>query len=494
MSEYLLIILLVGTTIIFPNQGFFNTSLYPQFENVVEGTLQDVVEDSITVEVTQVWKGNTSPGDDLKLICTFDLNLEPGQQALFMVDSSGKLVTYGLTREGFYVLQGLSSPNVLTHDDLQNLASGAEPDFNTHESRITVHFPFSNEQIGMYVSQSGSDRIVESDLDQWDGRRVFGALCMGPGGTSIFGMHRSEDPDLYDPLLLAGHVFSFMDGVYSLDMWPHYPAFADLESYYTYCENGYVPLYSFIMRTDGDGQSSTYLEDESWILSNGRRFYLNGSRRRESSPVNQTEKSFFELEFYMPIPIGEPSTYGTLFIRLEGLPVDPRRSLLMRMLEAATTNTIQASISLREQGSSELTRLAGCTIDLYTPEWEIATDSSDSEYNGAVLSFTNTGRGNLKVDGKICPQLYQTLQTSDRTITPYNSALFRHPGDENLALLLHVSGVSSYPSSSPEYLLAGMLDSRYRLIDLGGELYTVDLTSDERNLLLSLVLKRKDTI
>ncbi|GEM_PF-3124524 len=465
--------------------------MFSRLEYVVEGNVLALTQDSIAISISKTWLNSDSSTHELTLFYSLEHELAPGQPTLLLADSSEKLIAYASIRDGCYIMQGHSSPKVLTQEDLRVFCSGGIPNFNTHESEITVHFPFSTEEISLHISQSGNTRIAESDFDNWNGREAWGAMCTGPGGTTLMGLHRSDHEDLYDPFRLAGSISSYANGVFSLDMWPYYPAFADIESYEAYCEFGYIPIYLFRLSIDSDEFDSVLPLDESYLLSDGRRFYLDW---RAWNPWPLAYEHWFYPAFSRTVESqGSGSSEKLIVIRLEGFDTDHRKSLLMSLLEAALERPITASVYDQDPRFNDAFSVGTCSIELCSPEWEIETDSVENQFDDAILLFTATGRGIIVVNGTKLQQLYSTYNTASRAITGYNSALFEYPQNEELALFLQMSGIRNSPTRGPEYLIAGMLDSRYREMSLTGELYKVDLATGEQCLITSVELSRVDS-
>jgi hypothetical protein len=89
----------------------FDYENYHLLADVVEGEVLSVTADSVTFRVTETWTGPCGLGDELSPYTRYDVELSEGDRALFLVDSTGCLTTYGYARNGCYLMSGRSSPN-----------------------------------------------------------------------------------------------------------------------------------------------------------------------------------------------------------------------------------------------------------------------------------------------------------------------------------------------------------------------------------------------
>lgn len=483
-------------TVIMAPTGRFDYENYHQHEHVIEGTVVDYQYDSLTVRVTRVWSGASEPGDRLTFYHEYTIEMEENQHGLFMADSSGKLSIHGLARDGFFVMVGRSSPNILTEDDLQSLSSGEVPEFNQHKSAITVHFPLSSEEIEITVSPSGADRVTETNFTRWDDRRVFGTIYNGSDYLTEFRMHRSTNDHLYDPLSLAGDIRSFKNGVFYFDLWPKYPAFSSIASYNNYCESGWIPVYTFRIEVDNSDSWSIGLPDDAYLLSDGREFYLTGRQRFVSRPYYQRDSDSFDMLFPLFTSSGGRSSTRNTLLRLNDLNSDPRKPIVMTIIEALENGEINGSLYYVESRDSEPVLYSECTIDYCRLNYKIeavADTLSSIDIDGSSLSFNKTGQALLEYNGVTYTQIEYETNTYGNDIRIHNSALFDHPDDDTAALLLHFSSIPSYSNhaNTSDFLIARMIDYSLLNDSIQGILYEVNLSDHEQREIATFTLEKQ---
>ena len=496
MHIILIYLYIISMTVITAPTGHFDYENYDQLEHVVEGSLVDYQYDSLTIRVDKVWSGESQPGDILTLRHDYTIEMALNQSGLFIADSPGNLSIHGLQKDGFFIMVGRSSPNILTIDDLESLSSGRVPDFNHHKSRITVHFPFTSEEIDIIVHPEDEERITETDFVNWDNRRIYGTLYNGSDYLTDFGMHHSAADDLYDPLSLAGDVRSFRDGIYYIDLWPNYPAFSSIASYVQYSESGLIPIYIFSIELENPDPWSIGLPDNAYLLSDGREFYLTGRQRFVSRPYFQSYSDSFDMKFPLFTSSGGRSSTRNTILRLDDLDRNPRKSLLMTILEELEHGEFSASLFFLESDDSEPAFYSECTIDYSSLSYNVnaETDTMTSiDIDGSILSFTKTGQATLEYDGVIYTQINNEMTSYGNDIRIHNSAFFEHPFDETRALMLHFSNISSYSNHAniSDYLIARIIESSLNNDCIEGTLYEVDLSDDELNEIATFTLEAK---
>jgi hypothetical protein len=486
---------LLGTTIIWPPAGSFDYLNYAQLKHVVSGTIVSYSEDSLTVRVNRVWTGPSQTGNYLSFYRNFEVDLGESRQGLFMADSLGKLCSYGLERDGFYIMVGQSSPNIISYDILRALASGEEPQFNQHKSVLTVHFPLSSEEIVVNINPLGDERITDTEFPRWDGRRIYGTLCTGPVYLTEFGMHRSQDAEEYDPFSLAGDVSSYHDNTYYLDLWPEYPTFSSIDTYNMYYEHGTIPLYTFSLEPDIEDGWPIGLPDDAYLLSDGRDFFLTGRQTIVSRIYSQRNSNDFDMTYELFTTSGGTSSNRSTLLRLEGLNSEPLKPLLITILEAVEHGEIHGSLYSLEPSNSEPVFYSRCTLEFNSPRYSIEEtgDVAGCDFiNGSFLSFTDTGRALLNCGDVTCTQIFDQMNTYGPEIKIHNSALFSYPDDENLGLLLHISSISSYSNHAylSDFLVARLIEQRLLNYDLDGVLYEVNLSTGAKRELTTFSLIR----
>lgn len=494
MHIILLLLYIIGMTVITAPTGRFDYENYHQHEHVIEGTLVDYQYDSLTVRVSRVWSGASEPGDRLTFYHEYTIEMEENQQGLFLADSSGKLSIHGLAGDGFFTMVGRSSPNILTVEDLQSLSSGKVPEFNQHKSAITVHFPLSSEEIEITVSPSGTDRVTETNFTRWDDRRVFGTIYNGSAYLTEFGMHRSEGEDLY--LSLAGEIRSFNNGVYYFDLWPKYPAFSSIASYTSYCESGVIPVYTFRIKLDDSDPWSIGLPDDAYLLSDGREFYLTGRQRFVSRPYYQRDSDSFDMLFPVFTSSGGRSSTRNTLLRLDDLSSEPRKPILMTIIEALENGEFNGSLYYVESRDSEPVFYSGCAIDYCLLSYKIETvpdTLSSIDIDGSSLSFNKTGQALLEYNGVTYTQIEYETNPYGNDIRIHNSALFDYPDDDSTALLLHFSSIPSYSNhaNTSDFLIARLIDCSLLSDSIEGRLYEVNLSDDERREIATFTLEKQ---
>ncbi len=482
----------IGVLIIGARTGNFNYENYHELHHVVEGTLEDYQYDSLTVRVTKVWSGQAEVGDNLTFFHQYDVGMELNQLGLFIADSSSNLSIHGLLRDGYFIMVGRSSPNILTEDDLEALSSGELPEFNNHKSKIAVHFPLTTEVINLTVHFRDGKRVTETDFIDWDNRRVHGTLLNGSERITEFGMHLPGNEVLNHPLLLSGEVRKYSGGIYYLDLWPKYPAFASIESYFEFIETGHVPIYAFKIELQNSDPWSIGLPEHAYLISDGSDFYMTGRQRIVSRPYYLKDSDSFDMPFPLFTSGGRASTRSTL-LRLEDLSTTPRKPLLMTILSQLQDSNFDASLYFIESDDSEPVLYSGCTIGHSDLRYRMETDVASLDsigLDGSMLKFTVTGSALLEFNRSNYDQIHTESDIFGDNIRGHNSALFNHPYDETKALLLHFSSISSYTNHADlsDFLIAQLIEHSILSDTIEGIAYEVNLSNYELQEITTFIL------
>lgn len=491
MLKLILYLSFSGTTIITttPN-GSFDYLEYDNYAHVVEGEFITESADSVYLRVTEVWTGSSETGDELTLFIWSSTFLEQGEKALFIADSTGMLQCLGHAREGFYILIGNTSPNILTVDDLELLSRGDEPEFNKHESQITVRFPLSSEVIDITVAPTENGRRIISNYLPWNDLDPFGNICSGYTDMTELGMIPSED-DLYQGVQLgifAGDVRKYSGGTYFIDLWPKYPCFASIQNMDNFHEYGSIPVYMFRIEMENEDYWSIGLPDEAIMVSAGRDFYLRGRQRWASEDTRRYLENF-DLFFRTFASGGSGySSRGTI-LRIDDMDRELNRPLLATMLEVLKDRPISGTLYFVESDDSEPELYSDCTISLYTPTFEIAatcdTTTMDALINDVTLSINDTGSAILEYDGRTFPQIHMNLGFPWSGVHPpirqYTYAVFDYPGDGDYYLLLHFSSVrqSTYIDGADDMLISALIHYWIKDGIIEGKIYKLDRISFE---------------
>ncbi len=432
---------------IFVSTGRFNYMNYDRLAHVVEGELILKQNDSLTVRVSRVWSGSSTVEEEITFINSYSFNyLEQGNTGLFMADSAGFLQSYGIPRDGFYILNRQSSPNILTYDDLYLLSHGEEPEFNNHESRITVHFPLSSEELEIKVVPTDSGRRIRSMIDVLDDAVPQGNICYASDHSTVFSMNLT-DLDIhprFQQCSFSGNVESFSNGIYYIDLWPENPCFASIESMIEYFEYGAVPVYCFRIEIDNADHWSIGLPEVPIMVSSGEKFYLRGRQIFVGSDP-EWQSGVLDLCFSAFISHGHSARRTLLRIH----DINPKLGCpyLADMLESLQYGALNGTLYYLESVDSEPIEYSDCTIDLYSPSFQIESNTNSGyteDISGSVLSFTETGQAILEFNG--C-SYYQILDDLDLPY-PYQSSyfmtnlVFENPFHENSYLILHFTNFS----------------------------------------------------
>ena len=489
---YILIFMLslFRVTVISLPAGSFDYGEYNLYAHVVEGEFISEWADSVRFRVTEVWTGSSEPGDELTLYTRFSTFLEQDDKALFMSDSTGALRCFGSAREGFYILAGNTSPNILTVDDLELLSNSVEPEFNKHESNITVHFPISSEEIDIRVIPEEYGRRTRSSYSEWDNLDPFGAICSGNNNyMTEFSMIPAGE-DLYLGVQLgtfAGDVQKYSEGVYYIDVWPEYPCFGSIQSMEEFYEYGTVPVYVFRIEMENPDYWSIGLTDEAYLVSAGEDFYLRGRQRY----VSEDTRGYLDNSslFFRAFASGG-STYSSrsTLLMINDMDRELNRPLLATMLEELKDGPISGILYFVESDDTEPELYSDCTINLYTPIFEITAicdTTIDALMNDAILSFNDTGSAILEYDGRSYTQIHRNLEFQWNNIYPrirqYNYAVFNYPGDEDCYLLLHFSSLrqATYLDGADDMLVSGIIHHWLGYGNVDGIVYKLDRTNSE---------------
>jgi hypothetical protein len=498
MKSLMLLLLLTGNTVIVLYEGRFNYEEYDQQKYVVEGIVLSDHNDSLKVRVTRAWDSISEVGDTLTFFHDNRLDCEYGQPGLFMADSSGRFTIRGIPRDGFYIMVGRSTPNILTIDDLEDLSAGRDPEFNDHTSHITVHFPISSEEIEILVYPDGEDRITESDYDIWDGRNVYGEICRGPGYSSEFGMHKSDYDSPEDLITFRGDTRKYDNGSYYLDLWPVYPAVGSTEAYEDYLEYGTTPVYVFAIKVGNLDLWPVGLPQESYLVADGRNFYVTGRYMfvPREQPARSIEGPDMQFSAFSTL-YGERYSSQKLLLRLDNLDTASGRPLLMTMLEALEDDEyIYASLSYKETADSGPVFYSECRLRLSPPSFTMRTnpiESSAIDLSASVFSFDESGRAVLLYEDDSYAQIISDLDVYNATIRPHNTALFENPEDDGSLLMFHFASIYHYSNHAElsDMLLARVIENLLWEGSLSGSIYRVSPVDAEKTEISTFSLYRR---
>lgn len=469
--------------------GAFDYLEYDHYAHVVEGMFITESADSVYLRVTEAWTGSSETGDELAFSTRFSTFLEQGQKALFIADSTGALLCFGPARDGFYILVGNTSPNILTVDDLELLSNGLGPEFNNHESYITVHFPFSSENIDIRVIPSEYGRRTRSSYSEWDNMDPFGAICSGNNYMTEFSMLPTGE-DLYLGVQLGtftGDVQKYTEGVYYIDVWPKYPCFGSIQSIEDFYEYGTVPFYVFKIEMENPDYWAIGLPDEAYMVSAGRDFHLKGRQRYVSEDTRRhlDDSSLFFRAFASG---GSSYSSRSTLLRINDMDRESNRPLLAAMLEVLKDGPISGTLYFVESDDTEPEPYSDCTINLYTPNFEITAicdTTLDAFIDDVTLSFSDTGTAILEYDGRTFPRIHLNQRFPWSNIYPsirhYTYAVFDYPGDGDCYLLLHFSSVrqDTYIDGANDMLILALIDHWLKHDSIEGKIYKLDRTSFE---------------
>ena len=454
-------ILRTSMTIIYVGYGF-NYENYSRLAEVVEGEILSITENDVTIKVTETWTGSSNYGDELTLHARRGIELEPGERALFLVDSTGSLSTYGSARNGCYLMAGRSSPDILTVDDLYYLSRGEEPEFNQHESRIAVHFPLSSDEISIRVNPTEDGRRISSQYPEWDGQRPAGEISLYTGaGFSI--PTGNESSIGLSTIYFLGKVSKYSGDTFYLDAWPRYPCFSSRQSLDDFYEYGTIPVYVFKIVLDNPDYWSIGLPGEAYMVTQGDGFYLRG-RQRFGEEYESRYFGYRDLVFRaFASGVTSHYPYRRTMLRIEGLDNLPNSSLLAAMLQAMENGPVSGNVYFLESEDAEPELYSSCTISLASLEFALSTQCSTgvaSEMDGAALSFSETGLATLTVDDSEFKLIQENLAYPYDVLRSNTSATFRLPDTEDEYLILNIPGIARWMQrmNADDTLIARLID------------------------------------
>jgi len=475
-------LLRTSMTIIYAGNSF-NYENYHLLADVVEGEVLSVTEDNVTFRVTDTWTESSRFGDELSPNTRYEVGLEEGDTALFLVDSTGWLTIYGLARNGCYLMSGRSSPDILTVDDLYYLSRGEEPEFNQHESRITVRFPLSSDEISIRVNPADDGRRISSQYPEWDNKRPSGEISLYTGaGFSI--PTGNESSIGLSTIYFLGEVSKYSGGTFFLDAWPRYPCFSSRQSVEDFYEHGTVPVYVFRIELENPDYWSIGLPDEAYMVTLGDGFYLRG-RQRFGEEDNSRYFGNRDLIF-RAFASGATShyPYRRTMLRIEGLDSPLNSSLLAAMLQAAENGSISGNVYFLESEDAEPELYSSCTISLASPEFTLSTHCSTdvvSEMNEAILSFTETGLATLESNGTEYEQIQDYQEYPYTVLRNSVCTTFRIPDTEGEYLILNFPDIylGDRRKNADKTLVAELIDEYLARDRVDGVFYYVN--SSESN-------------
>ncbi|MFO8183314.1 MAG: hypothetical protein R6U39_04000 [Candidatus Aegiribacteria sp.] len=489
---------LIGTSVIAVPTGRFNYQNYDLYEHVVEATLACKQDDSITVVVTRVLDGPADNGDSLTFSYDYRLGLEPDQNCLFIADTTDKLSIYGLIRDGYYIMVGRSSPNILTEDDLESLSSGEVPEFNDHSSEITVHFPLTSDEEDIRVRLEDGRRITESGFHLWDDVDVSGNICTGPGYSSVLEIYLSREYGGTEPITFSGDVRRYRDDKYYLDLWPVFPAVTSTEAFEDWQQHDIVPFYTFSIDVDQQDSWPAGLPEDAYLLSNGRDFYLTGRRmfvsRRDTEPAADED---FQMKFCPYATTSSHYSTRKLILEIENIDNSPEKPLLMTMLEAVDDDgCLEASLYLQESDDAKLVFFSECTLSLCAPSFTMEPDheySDEFNIDRCSITFDETGAVILDYRGHNYPQINHEVDLYIGNLREEDCVIFEDPHDDDTVLLLYFTSLDDYIGDSElsEMLMTRVLDNMLWNGPIQAILYRFSLYIPESTEIAPVTLQRE---
>mgnify|MGYP006282090215 FL=1 len=461
MIAMIILLALLGNTVIWAPAGHFDYTEYSSYHSVFEGEVLAKTGDSIHVTVTEVWKGDLLPGQQIGLQSDFPINVERGSAALITADSTGNLLCCGTGRNGFFIMHGRTSPNILTIDDLELLSSGETPAFNEHESLITVHFPLTGETAQLEVLPGDMFRRAVSEVDIWNGAYVLGSICGGPRGSTEMVLYPSTSAYRdREPLgTFRGDVISYEDGVYYMEMWPAYPCYPSLRSAVAEPVSVTGPLYCFDIDLRNEFMWLYDIPDETFILSDGRGFFLlNGCGERLSSSAGQRDDMGLGLNSLVFGTAGLDMGLlpdGHLVIELDDPQPDGGTPLLASMIQRCSEDDLTGTVLLHRGPHMEPVDLSAFTMSLDRPEFLLLVSDSASaavDLDGSSLVFLEDGGAAIEHGGYQYRQdgLQLRVPRTHHTHYPYSMA-FSIPGSPDSYIALAFPGMELVWSGADAY-------------------------------------------
>ena len=450
MSSILLILLLGDTYIRMP-AGHFDYTDFNGIHHVFEGEVISSGTDSIGFTVTRVWRGDLAPEQQIALFSDFPVHLEHGSRALVSADSTGELLCYGTKGNGFFIMSGRASPNVLTVDDLEQLSRGETPDFNEHVSIITLHFPLTGDTTQFRVVPGDRLRRAISGIDVWNGAYVLGNLFQGPRGSTEMVLYPSTAAFRDREALgtFSGEVNRYEEGVYYIDMWPMYPCYPSLRSVIEPSVSLTGPLYCFDVEFDNRFMWMFGMPDETFILSDGRGFHmLDGKGEFLSSSVMQRDGmglAFNEMVFGTSGMDMGLMPEGHVIFSFDEMTPGPHMPRLSWLIERCARGTITGTFALNTEAEAGPVTVSDFRVSLDSPEFQLQVPDSASaaaDLHGSFLVFLEDGSALIEHGGYQYSQenLQLRVPRTHHTSYPF-SMVFGIPGSPDSYIALALPGL-----------------------------------------------------
>ena len=429
MLKLSVLLLLFGSSIIVISPGRFDYEEYGEYDLVIEAVVHECDNDSLTAEVLHTWTGPVDLEGLIGLSNRDRIRLSPGDSVLLMVDSTGVLSSYGHIEEGYYRMAPRSSPDILSVDDLSLLASGYTPEFNKHESLITVHFPISGEAASITVSPVDEGRRTTSNISYWDAAVPEGTIVNQRTSATKLVLYPDEDAlNLNNLVSFQGSVLRFERGTYFYDMWPLNPCLPSIDALEDYYLHDIVPTYVFRIETGDTDNWSIGLSDPAFLILDGSDFWITGRQLPVSHNPTWEDTLCFGAYFG-----GFPLSSRRTLLRLNLDNDDTGCPMIASILELAVQGDLTGELLYLESRNAEPVPYTDCRLSLLSPVFTLSTDVDSSlvpDFDGCNLSFTCAGRGVISCSGK---EYYQTPrpaelhQSLNRSLSSITVAAFDYP-------------------------------------------------------------------
>ena len=356
---------------------------FGNYELVFSGEVISTGSCTLEVEADEVWVGDIDRHDliELRMPRSYRVpELEPGEDCLFLVDSTGTVRGFGWARDGCFIMAHRTYPAVLPEEDLDDLCRGAPLEINRHESRVTIHFPCSDETLRLRVEPGeGRTRVTSCDLPEWDGLvNIEGSIGNSSNtcpvrislpGSDIW----SSDVDVR----LGADIEEYDDGEFRIDAFTATPCFRDQDGLEDFLRAEFIPIHVLDVSVQGCDPYELGLRDTCVLMFSGCDFRLRGRHRMVSSeefgywyPPSWTSLSF---PTFRSGGSGGSGSEQRRFIRLDFSPTDgdPCASLPHHMLEATADGTLEGRLLYLDSLRAEPVEAGTVSLSQVSPRFSL---------------------------------------------------------------------------------------------------------------------------
>jgi len=342
---------------------------------VVEGQIMELGDSSITAVAENVYLGDFSEGDTLR-IRSWDMgslitqSLSEGGSYLLIPDESGRLQIAGFPGEGCWILRGyydfnafMTEPGVISPQELRMICRGDSIPDRTVLAEIW--FAGASEYLQVLLKQTGDGWISSSEfgpmdslmLDSWD--FSLGGVDTAPFESEVHFIVTAGSGGLQK---FQGMVRSHAMGIYRCVIYPTGPMILssrELEDYLATGES--PPSISIPLSIDIDDPSELGLAQEpEFTFGESGLLHLSG----EEGPLDITSIYYTEAVSRPIVGFDQPMTCSDpLYLRFDGLAAERSGHLGTDIINAMAKGMVGGMMGFDPEDLAIEFTLAGVVSD-----------------------------------------------------------------------------------------------------------------------------------